>query len=107
MYKDRSALIGGGMMIHGELKNIKKSVILAIVMLLTATPLMSVASESEYVYMSVSYDDKYINEKGEVKPNPALSMQMKKLISIRSFGSWLAQHPHKVRVNLLGEISKV
>ena len=37
------------------------SVILAIAMLLTATPLMSVASESEYVYMSVSYDDKYIN----------------------------------------------
>lgn len=27
MYKDRSALIGGGMMIHGELKNIKKSVL--------------------------------------------------------------------------------
>ena len=42
-----------------------------------------------------------------VKPNPALSMQMKKLISIRSFGGWLAQHPHKVRVNLLGEISEV
>jgi hypothetical protein len=42
-----------------------------------------------------------------VKPNPALSMQMKKLISIRSFGGWLAQHPHKVRVNLLGEITEV
>ena len=27
MYKDRSALIGGGVMIHGELKNIKKSVL--------------------------------------------------------------------------------
>ena len=39
------------------------SVILSIAMLLTATPLMSVASESEYVYMSVSYDDKYTDDK--------------------------------------------
>ena len=39
------------------------SVILAIAMLITAIPLMSVASRSEYVYMSVSYDDKYINDK--------------------------------------------
>ncbi len=58
-------------------------------------------------HIETTVDDKYINEKGEVKPNPALSMQMKKLISIRSFGSWLAQHPHKVRVNLLGEITEV
>jgi hypothetical protein len=34
-------------------------------------------------------------------------MKMKKLIEMRSFGSWFAQHPHKVRVNLLGEISEV
>lgn len=58
-------------------------------------------------HVETTVDDKYSNEKGESKPNPALSMQMKKLISIRSFGGWLAQHPHKVRVNLLGEISEV
>ena len=58
-------------------------------------------------HIETTVDDKYINEKGEVKPHPALSMQMKKLISIRSFGGWLAQHPHKVRVNLLGEITEV
>lgn len=39
------------------------SVILAIAMLITAIPLMSVASESEYVYISVSYDDKYTDDK--------------------------------------------
>ena len=44
---------------------------------------------------------------GELKQNAALSMQMKKMINVRSFGGWFAQHPHKVRVNLLGEISEV
>jgi hypothetical protein len=32
---------------------------------------------------------------------------MKKLLRLRSFGSWFAQYPHKVRVNLLGEIAEV
>ena len=53
-------------------------------------------------HIETSVDDKYDN-----KPNPALSMSMKKLINIRSFGSWFAQYPHKVRVNLLGEITEV
>ena len=53
-------------------------------------------------HIETTVDDKY-----DDKPNRALSLQMKKLISIRSFGSWLAQHPHKVRVNLLGEITEV
>ena len=51
-------------------------------------------------HLETTVDDKY-----DDKPNPTLSMKMKKLIEMRSFGSWLAQHPHKVRVNLLGEIS--
>ena len=53
-------------------------------------------------HIETSVDDKYDN-----KPNPALSMSMKKLINIRSFGGWWDQYPHKVRVNLLGEITKV
>ena len=60
---------------------------------------------TEYTFryhIETTVDDKY-----DGKQNPALSMRMKKLISIRSFGAWLAQHPHKVRVNLLGEITKI
>lgn len=53
-------------------------------------------------HIETSVDDKYDN-----KPNPALSMSMKKLINIRSFGGWWDQYPHKVRVNLLGEITEV
>ena len=53
-------------------------------------------------HVETTVDDKY-----DGKPNRVLSLSMKKLISIRSFGGWLAQHPHKVRVNLLGEISEV
>lgn len=53
-------------------------------------------------HIETTVDDKYNN-----KPNRNLSLQMKKLISIRSFGSWFAQHPHKVRINLLGEVLEV
>ena len=53
-------------------------------------------------HLETTVDDKY-----DDKPNPTLSMKMKKLIEMRSFGSWFAQHPHKVRVNLLGEILEI
>ena len=53
-------------------------------------------------HIETSVDDKY-----DGVHNRALSLTMKKLISIRSFGSWFAQYPHKVRVNLLGEIAEV
>ncbi len=39
------------------------SVLLAVVMLFTMIPLTAVATEPEYVYISVSYDDKYTNDK--------------------------------------------
>ena len=67
-------------------------------------------AKSNYMFrlhIETTVDDKYISNNGEMKKNAALSMQMKKMINIRSFGGWLAQHPHKVRVNLLGEISEV
>ena len=57
------------------------------------------------LHVETTVDDKYISCNGEFKQNAALSMQMKKMINVRSFGGWFAQHPHKVRVNLLGEIS--
>lgn len=53
-------------------------------------------------HTETSVDDKYNGEKNEM-----LSKQMNKLINIRSFDSFFSQHPHKVRVNLLGEISAV
>lgn len=63
------------------------SVILAIAMLLTATPLMSVASESEYVYMSVSYDDKYINDKnGTPIAYIPVSFETLKSIDLNEYG---------------------
>ena len=40
------------------------SLILAIVMVITMIPL-TVSATEEYVYMSVSYDDKYINDKAQ------------------------------------------
>ena len=53
-------------------------------------------------HIETSVDDKY-----DGVTNIALSLSMKKLLRLRSFGSWFAQYPHKVRVNLLGEIAEV
>ena len=53
-------------------------------------------------HIETSVDDKYDGVKKEL-----LSKQMKKLKITQSFDALFAQHPHKVRVNLLGEISKV
>jgi CRISPR-associated endonuclease Csn1 len=51
-------------------------------------------------HIETSVDDKYDGVKKEM-----LSKQMKKLKITQSFDAFFAQHPHKVRVNLLGEIS--
>ena len=53
-------------------------------------------------HIETSVDDKYDGVKKEL-----LSKQMKKLKITQSFDALFAQHPHKVRVNLLGEISEV
>ena len=39
------------------------SILLAIVMVFTMIPLTAFATESEYVYISVSYDDKFKEDK--------------------------------------------
>ena len=39
------------------------SIFLAIVMLISAVPLTSIAVEKEYVYLSISFDGRYINDK--------------------------------------------
>lgn len=60
-------------------------------------------SESDYFFRyhtETTVDDKYDGEH-----NAKLSVEMKKLIRIKSVKSFMAQNPHKVKVNLLGEIS--
>ena len=39
------------------------SLFLAIVMIISAIPLTSIAVEKEYVYLSISFDGRYINDK--------------------------------------------
>jgi len=53
-------------------------------------------------HIETSVDDKYDGVKKEM-----LSKQMQKLKITQSFDSFFALHPHKVRVNLLGEITNV
>ena len=53
-------------------------------------------------HIETSVDDKYDGVKKEM-----LSKQMNKLKITQSFDSLFAQYPHKVRVNLLGEITEV
>jgi len=50
-------------------------------------------------HTETSVDDKYNGEKNEM-----LSKQMKKLILIQSLDRLWMEHPHKVQINLLGEI---
>ena len=60
-------------------------------------------SSKEYYFRyhtETSVDDKY-----EGKNNPNISIELQKLKRIKSFGALFSQHPHKVRINLLGEIS--
>lgn len=40
-------------------------IILAVIMLICAIPLTSIALEKEYVYLSISFDGKYINDKND------------------------------------------
>ena len=51
-------------------------------------------------HTETSVDDKYDGVKNE-----NLSLQMRKMLRPSSFGAFFALHPHKVRINLLGEIS--
>lgn len=53
-------------------------------------------------HLETSVDDKYAGVKDE-----ALSKKIGKLISVRSFDGFYALYPQKVRVSLLGEITKV
>jgi hypothetical protein len=53
-------------------------------------------------HIETSVDDKY-----DGVQNRQLSAKMKKLQRFNSLGAFKAQHPHKVRVNLLGEITEV
>ena len=53
-------------------------------------------------HIETSVDDKY-----DGMQNRQLSVTMKKLYRFNSIGALNTQHPHKVRVNLLGEISEV
>ena len=38
------------------------SLLLAIVMLISSIPLISIAVEKDYVYLSISFDGRYIND---------------------------------------------
>ena len=51
-------------------------------------------------HTETSVDDKYNGVKNEM-----WSKKMNKLKIIQSFDAFFSQHPHKVRVNLLGEVS--
>lgn len=60
-------------------------------------------SSGEYCFRyhtETTVDDKY-----DGASNPNLSIEMKKLHRIKSFSAWEKLFPHKVKVNLLGEIS--
>lgn len=51
------------------------------------------------LHIETSVDDKYDNV-----PNPALSRQMKKMYRFKSVSAFLMSNPHKVKINILGEI---
>ena len=51
-------------------------------------------------HLETSVDDKYNGVKNETK-----SIEMGKLKRIQSLNALFAQHPHKVRINILGEIT--
>lgn len=53
-------------------------------------------------HTETSVDDKYND-----KLNPTISIKLLKLKRIASIGSLFAQHPHKVRINILGEITEL
>lgn len=59
-------------------------------------------SKGEYCFrhhLETTTDDKYNEEK-----NVALSKTIGKCIIVNSFGAWNAFNPHKVKINLLGEL---
>ena len=51
-------------------------------------------------HIETSVDDKYDGVKNEM-----LSKQMKKIYIVQSLDSLWTLHPHKVKINILGEIS--
>jgi len=53
-------------------------------------------------HTETSVDDKYNGQ-----TNLPLSMSLNKLKRVRSFDAYWNLHPHKVKVNILGEITKV
>jgi len=53
-------------------------------------------------HTETSVDDKYNGQ-----TNLQLSMSLNKLKRVRSFDAYWSLHPHKVKVNILGEISKL
>jgi len=59
-------------------------------------------SSAKYVFrhhLETTVDDKYGGDKNEL-----LSQKIGKLVSVRSLGALQSQNPHKVRINILGEI---
>lgn len=59
-------------------------------------------SSNDYYFryhLETSVDDKYEGEK-----NAQLSRDMRKLILTKSLGAFFSYHPHKVHINVLGEI---
>ena len=53
-------------------------------------------------HVETSVDDKYNG-----KPDYIKSTKLNKIRNIQSIDSYFAQHPHKVRINILGEISEL
>ena len=51
-------------------------------------------------HLETSVDDKYNGVKNETK-----SIEMGKLKRLQSLNALFSQHPHKVRINILGEIT--
>ena len=79
------------------------SVVLAIAMLITAIPLMSVASKSEYVYISVSYDDKYTDDKNG-DPIAYIPVSFETLVSIDLEDYGLSEYLYDENVRILADI---
>jgi CRISPR-associated endonuclease Csn1 len=57
-------------------------------------------------HIETTVDDKYANPNGKVETNEMLSKALNKLKRL-GLSALFAQYPHKVRVNLLGEITEV
>lgn len=60
---------------------------------------------TSHIYMFRHHIETTVDDKYNGLRNEKLSMEMKKMLRSASFGAFFAMHPHKVKINLLGEIS--